>query len=71
LLPLQDTNDIIKIIKEKSSKEIIKAIKEEKIRYIEGKERVHAEMKIISELCKNNKQEFEYIGIAKLACCPC
>ena len=28
-------------------------------------------MKIVSDLCKNNKEEFEYIGITKLACCPC
>ncbi|KLL02733.1 MAG: hypothetical protein MRERV_73c001 [Mycoplasmataceae bacterium RV_VA103A] len=71
LLPLQDTNEIVKVIKEKTSEEIIEAIKEKRVKYIEkGEERIHAEMKIINELCKN-KQEFEYIGITKLACCPC
>jgi hypothetical protein len=72
LLPLQDTNRIVEIIKDRSSEEIIKAIKENRIEYIKSsrEQHIHAEMKIINELCKSNKRQFEYIGITKLSCCP-
>jgi len=74
LSPLYDTNSFVNaVFNGKVDLKIVKAIKEKRVEYIDEKENVHAEMKIINKLYKNNKLNGKggHIGISKLTCAPC
>ena len=78
LLPWEDTNIIINAVvnnedQNQDIKNIVEAIKNKDcVEYIKEKEDLHAEMKIVTNLCKNGfNQDFLYIGISKLTCAPC
>lgn len=79
LTPLEDVDAFTKAIREGGlDSKIIKVIRnikidnEESIRYIEGTEKVHAEMKIVNKFCQDKEGQISsYIGINKLTCVAC
>ncbi|MDF2966150.1 MAG: hypothetical protein K0Q51_1538 [Rickettsiaceae bacterium] len=73
LKPIIDMRVITNAIesKEDLELEIIQAMKQGKVKYIEGSPLKHAEMKILDQLINQDIIIDKYIGISKLACWPC